>query len=95
MAKNWSDLKLALSSPPLTVDEAVERLLFALKDEDKLAIAAMEEEYLYDLHFTLGLAIRNAWLHKPESQLLASCGTSHPDDASSIIIGALWRTLQP
>lgn len=94
MAKNWSDLKLELSSPSHTVDEAVKRLLLVLSDADKLAIAAMAEDDLYDLHFTLGLTIRNAWLHKPESQLLASCGTSHPDDASSTIIGALWRALQ-
>lgn len=60
MAKNWADLKLEISSPPLTIPEAIERLLLVLSDEDKLAIAAMAEEDLFDLHVTLGLAIRNA-----------------------------------
>ena len=93
LTKNWSDLKLELSSPPLTVDEAVERLLFVLSDEDKLAITAMREDELFDLHFTLGLAIRNAWLNQVDSYLRAACGTYHPDDASHVIIKALWSNL--
>lgn len=94
MAKNWSDLKLEITHPPATVQEAVERLLLVLSDEDKLAIAIMAEEDLFDLHFSLGLAIRNAWLNQVGGGLLAACGTSHPDDASSVIICGLWRTLQ-
>lgn len=55
MAKNWSALKLELSNPPITVPEAIERLLLDLSNEDKLTIAAMTEEDLYDLHFiTIG-----------------------------------------
>jgi hypothetical protein len=95
LAKNWSTLKIELSNPPVTIPEAIERLLLVLSPEDKLAIAAMLEEDLYDLHFTLGLAIRNAWLNQVDSFLRAACGTYHPDDASHVIIGALWRTLQP
>lgn len=57
-------------------------------------ITAMAEEDLYDLHFTLGLAIRNAWLNQVDSYLRAACGTYHPDDASHVIISELWRTLQ-
>lgn len=87
-------MKLELSSPPLTVDDAVERLLLVLSDEDKSAIAAMQENDLYDLHFTFGLAIRNSWLNQVDSYLRAACGTYHPDDASHVIILELWRTLQ-
>lgn len=94
MAKNWSDLKLELSNPPVTVQEAIDRLLLVLSDEDKRTIAAMAEEDLYDLHFTLGLAIRNAWLNQVDSYLRAACGTFHPDDASHVIIKKLWRALQ-
>jgi aspartyl protease family protein len=57
-----------------------------LSGEEKLMIALMPEDELIDLHFGLGLAVRNAFgLHKPESKLLSSCGTSHPDDASGVI----------
>ncbi|WP_431065683.1 DUF6794 domain-containing protein [Methylotuvimicrobium sp.] len=66
-----------------------------LSGEEKLMIALMPEDDLIDLHFSLGLAIRNAFgLHEPGSKLLASCGTSHPNDASGVIISALWRALQ-
>lgn len=44
----------------------------------------MNEEDLYDLHFTLGLAIRNVWPNQVDSYLRAACGTYHPDDASTL-----------
>lgn len=79
---------------PDTVDEAVDRLMSILDDEQKATIAAMREENLINLHFGLGIAIRNAFgLHEPVSQLLASCGVAHPDDASGIIIENLWLRL--
>jgi Domain of unknown function (DUF6794) len=80
---------------PDTIAEAVDRLLMVLSDEQKLVIAVMDEEDLIDLHFGLGTSIRNAFrLHDPESKLLASCGTVHPDDASGVIIKELWNQLK-
>ena len=74
-------------SLPETVDEAVERLMTVLEDEAKSDIRSMTEDDLIDLHFSLGMAIRNAFdLHVPWSKLLASCGVVHPDDASGVII---------
>jgi len=66
-----------------------------LDGEQKVALATMTEGDLIDLHFSLGLAIRNAFgLHKPGSKLLVDCGVTHPDDASGMIISELWRVLQ-
>ena len=66
-----------------------------LDGEQKLAIALMKEDDLFDLHFDLGLAIRNAFgLHEPGSKLLADCGMAHPDDASGVIITKLWGRLK-
>jgi hypothetical protein len=47
------------------------------------------------LHFSQGMAIRNAFgLHNSDSRLLASCDTViHPDDVSGVIIKALWEQL--
>ncbi|WP_370869898.1 DUF6794 domain-containing protein [Methylobacter sp.] len=52
-------------------------------------------------HFGLGMAIRNAFgLHEQGSKLLASCNNNelynsvHPDDASGMVILALWQSLQ-
>ena len=73
--------------PPETATEAVDRLIMFLDGEHKIAIAVMEEDELFDLHFNLGLVIRNAFgLHEPGSKLLASCSISHLDDASGMII---------
>jgi hypothetical protein len=94
LTKNWPDYFRQHTKPPETVDEAFERLIAILDDDQKAAIAAMREEDLIDLHLGLGLAIRNAFgLHEPGSQLLASCGVAHPDDASEMIIRELWKKL--
>ena len=95
MAKNWTTFLQDHSRLPETVDEAVERLMSVLEDEHKAVLAFMQEEDLIDLQFSLGLAIRNAFdLHVPWSKLLASCAVVHPDDASGLIIQALWRRLR-
>ena len=90
MTKNWSASFQHNFQPPETVVEAVDRLMMILDGEQKLALATMTEEDLIDLHFSLGLAIRNAFgLYGPGSKLLADCGVVHPDDAAGIIIQAL------
>ena len=99
----WSEVKLINNWPtflqdnsrlPETVNEAVDRLMMVLDGEQKIAIAVMPEEDLIDLHFSLGKAIRNAFgLHEPTSKLLAVCGVAHPDDASGMIVDALWTKL--
>ena len=100
----WSDVKLTTNWPtflqdnfklPETVDEAVDRLMMVLDDEQKIALATLQEDDLINLHFSLGMAIRNAFgLHHVDSKLLASCNTAiHPDDVSGVIIKALWDKL--
>jgi hypothetical protein len=100
LIKNWSDNFQQNFQHPETVDEAVERLMMILDGEQKLAIAVMQQEDLVDLHFSLGMAIRNAFrLHEQGSKLLASCNNNelynsvHPDDASGVIILRLWQSL--
>jgi hypothetical protein len=94
LTKNWTDLFQQHAKPPETVDEAVNRLMAILDGEQKVVIAAMREEDLIDLHFGLGMAIRNAFgLHEPGSKLLASCGVVQPDDASEMIVKMLWGNL--
>ena len=69
-----------LGLPP-TLAEAVDRLNDILGPDDKRTIAETLEDDLVDFHFGLGLAIRNAFkLHRGNLALLASRGTTHPDD---------------
>lgn len=95
MIDTWSRQLKNITEPPKTVAVAVKRLLAILTGEQKLMLALTPEDDLVDLHFTLGLAIRNAFgLHEPGNKLLVDCGTVHPDDASGVIIKELWKKLQ-
>jgi len=92
---NWTAFLKDSLETPKTVDDAVDRLMAVLDDEHKLFIAAMQEEDLINLHFSLGTDIRNSFcLHDKNSQLLKSLGLFvHPDDVSMIIIQVLWKKL--
>lgn len=73
MTKNWPTFLQDNSSYPETFADAVDRLMALLSGEEKLAIAVMPEEDLIDLHFTLGMTLRNTFeLHGEESKLLDS-----------------------
>jgi len=93
---NWTAFLKDSLEPPKTVDEAVDRLMTVLDDEHKLIVASMQEDELIDLHFSLGTDIRNSFgLHNENSPLLKSLGLFvHPDDASMVIINALWKKLR-
>jgi hypothetical protein len=87
---------------PQTVEEAVERLHnnICLNDEIRLAVTLAEED-LTDFHFSLGHHIRNEFgLWSGNGALLESCrilsgdGNLQVDDASIVIIKALWMRLK-
>ena len=84
---------------PKTVHEAVNRLVLDLSEWDKLAVQNTPEEDLGTLHMTLGNYIRNELgLWRNNEELLNDClpegGERKADDASSVIIKALWKSLQ-
>lgn len=80
---------------PGTVDQAVGVLLGLLPDGEKARIAAMSPNDLITLHFGLGMWIRNnLGLWSENHALLESTGAHNPDDASGLIIEALWRRLR-
>ena len=80
---------------PATIDEAVGVVIASLSDEDKAAIAAMTESELIGLHFGLGAWIRNnLGLWKGNRALLESTGETDADDASIVIVAAVWRRVR-
>jgi hypothetical protein len=90
----WPELIQKTIEPPKTITETVDRLLTVLDDEHKAAIAAMPQEELINLHFSLGMAIHNAFgFWDSQSSLLNSCEPMHPDDISDQIIHELWQRL--
>jgi hypothetical protein len=85
---------------PKTVDEAAQRLMSDLSLKDKNTIANIDEGDLIDMHFSLGLSIRNRFLYPRNEQLLESCRFVskdkylHWDQAASVIIRELWNRLR-
>jgi hypothetical protein len=86
---------------PLTVDEAVDRLHASISLNDEILLAAITEDDLTDFHFSLVHYIRNEFgLWSGNDALLESCRIItgkqdlHVDDASSVIIKALWIRLK-
>ncbi len=84
---------------PKTVDEAVERLMAEISEEDKKTLMNTPERELIQYHFGLGMYIRNEFgLWQGNTDLLESCcGGGYyqePDEASSVIIKALWERLK-
>lgn len=94
MKEIWPELVQRASVPPKYIAETVDRLVTVLDVEHKLVIAAMTEENLVDLHFSLVSAIRNAFsFWEPGNPLLASCKAMNPDDISEQVILELWKRL--
>jgi len=92
---SYSEQIKKIVSTPETVSEAVNFLMAVLNDGQKNEIAALQEDELFDLHFTLGLAIRNAFgLHDLKSPLFIDCNVEHPDDSAGVIIQQLWLHLK-
>ncbi len=92
-----------MNTPSRTIAEAVDQLQNWLSTDQISTFVAKSEEDLADYHFGLGLRIRNEFgLWDPQSSLLqdyqASEGTSGgpflPDEASMLILHALWRHLR-
>jgi hypothetical protein len=85
---------------PKTVDEAVNILINELSLKDKNTIANMDETDLVDLHFSLGIGIRNKFLYPRNEKLLEFCRQAamdkymHRDQASTVIIKKLWEKLK-
>ena len=79
------------STLPSTVSEAKDILLKNLDEAQLAAIRANDLADLIDHHFGIGGLIRNLFALHENPALLADAGKSHPDDASLVILQALWR----
>jgi hypothetical protein len=94
-------MKIPISDLPQTIDEAVDRLHADISLNDEIMLAAMTEGDLTDFHFSLGHHIRNEFgLWSGNDAILESCrilsgdGNLHVDDASMVIVRALWEKVK-
>ena len=83
---------------PTTLDEAVNRVIAVLTDEQKKDIQSMSKDDLIMLHRSVGQWIRNEFgLWHGNFKLVEACGAAVPfdaDGASGVIIEAVWEELQ-
>ena len=80
---------------PRTVSEAVETILGEMKAADKRTVRNTPKTELYKFHSGWGQGIRNSMgLWTDNRELLADTGKPHADDASMVIIHAVWEALQ-
>lgn len=82
--------------PFSTIRSVVKDLIAHMSIDEQQIIAQFKEDELIRLHFSWGAKIRNEYglWDGTNQKLLNSCGVTHPDDASAIIIEQLWRTLR-
>jgi hypothetical protein len=80
---------------PRTVEQAVAVLLPGLDEKERETIRGMPRGDLIRFHHGWGMGIRNdLGLWRGNDDLLRACGEKHTDDASMVIIEAVWDALQ-
>jgi hypothetical protein len=80
---------------PKTVDEAVTRILSTMPEKDKKTVRDTPKGDLILFHHGWGTGIRNSFgLWRGNHALMEDCKAKHPDDASMVIIEAVWARLQ-
>ena len=84
---------------PATINEAVGVVVATLSDDERASIATLARDQLAGLHFGLGLWIRNnLGLWKGNEALMQAIRERdqaiHPDDASMVIVEAVWERLR-
>lgn len=75
-------------------DEVVKDLLENMNIDTKAKIKHTLEDELIMLYLELGQYIRNRYRMWKNEELVRSTGKEHPEDASAVIIKAVWKILQ-
>ena len=81
-------------SKPTTLTEIVKDILNQMSEDDKATVIDTAEEDLIQFHNGWGMGIRNGYNLWHNKALVKELGADHPDDASMIIIKAVWKALQ-
>ena len=77
-----------------TVAEVVADILENMSEADKANVLNTPEDDLIQVHHGWGTAIRNHYNLWQNKVLVKATGKEHPDDASNVIIKAIWPALR-
>lgn len=81
--------------PFTSLNAVVDDIVARLPDEDKTIIIGIKNENEMVKLYGLGVKIRNEYgLWDGNEALLNNCGTTHPDDASMVILERVWQVLK-
>lgn len=90
----YNNLTMINSEWPKTLNEAVKVCLLTMTTKDKKTVKNTSEENLIVFHMGWAVNMRNAFgMWESNTALLESCGASNPDDASMVIVEAVWKEL--
>ena len=79
---------------PTTVAEVVADIIANMTDGHKAQVLNMPENSLINFHHGWGTHIRNHYNLWQNAALVKATGAAHPDDASMLIIKAVWQELR-
>ena len=84
---------------PVTIEESADVVIAALTETEAAKISGMSESELINLHFGVGMWIRNnLGLWQGNDALIQALRERepgiHPDEASMLIIEQVWRRLR-
>ena len=79
---------------PTTVEEVVKEVIENMSEADKANVVNTSEDDLILFHDGWGMSIRNHYNLWQNQALVRSTGKEHPDDASMVIIKAVWQALR-
>jgi hypothetical protein len=80
---------------PTTIEASVRLVLGLMPEDEHARITALSRADLATLHLGLGLWMRNhLGLWNGNQALLDATGKIHPDEASEVLVEALWQHLQ-
>lgn len=77
-----------------TLDKIIEDIIENMGEADKANVIETSEDDLIRFHHGWGAGIRNHLNLWHDKALLKEIGEEHPDDASMVIIKAVWKTLR-
>jgi hypothetical protein len=79
---------------PKILDGAVKICLLTMTLTEKIALKNTPKENLIMFHLGLAKNIRELFgMWEGNTEILESCGSSNPDEASMVIVEAVWKEL--
>lgn len=93
MDNNIEEL-IMLSTWPCSLDDAIKICILTMTAQAKSELKNTSEQNLIMSHFGWAVNMRNEFgMWQGNDELIKSCHSGNPDEASMVIVKAVWRAL--